>query len=90
MKQTLNVPIQIFCVVSTLGDFTPLKFRYEDEEHQIITVNINEILNHKETNFAGINEIRYTCNAFINNELKLFELKYSVTRHRWSFYQMLS
>ena len=53
-------------------------------------LNINEILSHKETNFAGTNEIRYTCNAFIGDELKMFELKYSVIQHKWSFFQMLS
>ena len=90
MKQTVNIPIQTFCVVSTLGDFTPIRFRFENEQHEIITVNINEILSHKETNFAGINEIRYTCNAFIGDELKMFELKYSVIQHKWSFFQMLS
>lgn len=90
MKHTLNIPIQTFCVVSTLGDFTPLRFRFENSEHEIITVNINEVLSRKETNFAGINEIKYVCNALIDEEMKMFELKYSIPTHRWSFFQMLN
>lgn len=90
MNQIKNVPIQTFCVVSMLGDFTPIRFRFEDNDHNIITVNINQILSHKETSFAGIKEIRYTCNALINNEMKMFELKYSIPSHKWSFFQMLN
>ncbi len=43
MELDANYPIQIFSVTSTLGEITPLRFRYENIEHEIITVNVDEI-----------------------------------------------
>ena len=90
MQQKFNIPIQTFCVVSTLGDFTPVRFRYEEPDHSIITVQINEILSHKETDFAGVHELRFTCDAIVEDERRIFELKYNVPHHKWSFVQLLN
>jgi hypothetical protein len=90
MMQTVNVPIQLYCVISTMGDLTPILFKYEDTEHNIVSVKIDEIISHKETKMAGIHEIKYTCAASYEKEQKLFELKYSVLSHKWSIFQILS
>lgn len=55
--ENVNLPIQIICCCSTLGEFTPLRFRFETEEHELITVQIESVLAHKETSFAGMREI---------------------------------
>ena len=44
----LNIPIQMFGACSTLGDMTPLWFRYENKEHGIITVKIESIVSSRE------------------------------------------
>ncbi|MBQ8148217.1 MAG: hypothetical protein IJ040_05440 [Lachnospiraceae bacterium] len=90
MEQAFNIPIQVFCVVSTLGDLTPVRFRFEAEDHQIITVEITEILSHKELRLAGTREILYTCSASIENQMQIFNLKYNVNLHRWIFARFLT
>lgn len=90
MEQTFNIPIQMFCVVSTSGDFTPVIFKFENEEHAIETIRINKIIAHKDTNFNGIHEIRYTCQANISGTSRLFSLIYNISSHKWRFFQMLS
>lgn len=90
MGTVLNLPIQLISSCSTQGEFTPLRFRYEDEEHNLITVQIAEILTHRENHYNGIHEIIYTCRADIYGESRLFDLRYNVSLHRFSVFQMLS
>ena len=90
MEQTVNIPIQIISVFSTLGDIKPLFFRLENEDHTIQTVKIDRILAHKETSINGIKEIRYTCEATIFEQTKLFTITYNIASHKWRLFQMLN
>lgn len=77
-------------VCSTMGELTPMRFRFESEEHTVETVKINQILSHKDTTFNGIKEIQYTCQAIIENEMKLFIIIYNISSHRWRLFKMLT
>lgn len=90
MEQTFNVPIQMFCVISTVGDFTPVIFKFENNDHAIETIRINQILSHKDTNYNGNHEILYTCQAQIDGINHIFTLTYSVASHRWRFFKLLT
>ena len=89
MEQTVNIPIQLISCCSTMGDITPLRFRFELEDHSLVTVNIDKILAHKDTSFNGIREIQYTCQANIAEEMKLFTLTYNINSHKWKLFRML-
>lgn len=90
MEQTINIPIQMFSVCSTVGDFTPVRFRFELEDHSIETVKIDNILSHKDTGYNGIKEIQYTCQAVIGGTSKYFTVVYNVTSHKWRLFRMLN
>ena len=91
MEDYGNFPIQLFCVVSTQGELTPLQFRYEDEEHTIHTVRIHRVLSHKSVQHAGSKAILYTCTACLEKEQETyFEIKYLIDRHKWIFSGRLS
>ena len=85
-----NLPIQLIASCSTLGDFTPLRFRYEDPEHRIQTVNIDRVLAEKTTVCGGVHCIQYTCAAAADGRERLFLIKYDVLRHTWMLVRMLS
>lgn len=85
-----NIPVQLISSCSTLGDLTPLRFRYENEEHSLSTVNIDAVLSIKENQYNGIHEIIYTCQAALNGTVHLFELKYNVSSHKWLIFRILS
>ena len=86
-----NIPIQVGCAVDTTGDITPLWFRYEDpEDYKLCTVKILNVLSHKEINPVGFKIIQFICTALIDESKRLFELRYSVGTHKWTFYQMLN
>lgn len=89
MEQTFNIPIQMISVCSTLGDFTPLRFRYENELHEVETVVISHVVARKETAFNGIRELQFTCEAQIGGILKLFIITYNIASHTWRFFKLL-
>ena len=83
MQQNLNYPVQMFCVMSTQGDVRPVKFKYEDPEHQIITVYVNEIHSHKEMTIGKGGSILFICGSELNEQNILYELRYEVGTHKW-------
>lgn len=90
METTINVPVQMISVCSTVGDLTPMRFRYEDEDHSIQTITIESVLGRKEVTFNGIREIQYTCKASILGISRVFILKYSISNTKWKLFQVLS
>lgn len=89
MRKTVNLPIQLISSCSTLGDITPIRFRYEDESHKLETVNIEEIINRKVSKINGIEEIIYTCKASLSGTITFFDLKYIISSHKWILFQIL-
>jgi hypothetical protein len=86
----MNIPIQLDSVCSTQGTFTPRWFRFEDEENQIQTVKIQRIVSEKELNYVGVRVLQYICAAAFKDEEKIFELRYYVGSHKWTFFKMLT
>ena len=86
----LNIPIQMFGACSTLGDMTPLWFRYENKEHGIITVKSESIVSSREEKFCGMEHISFVCWAVAEGQRRLIELRYRISTHKWSFFRTLS
>lgn len=90
MEQTINIPIQMICICSTMGELTPVRFRYESDNHLIETISVTDILSHKETVYNGIKEIQYTCRANISNRSHMFIIVYNISSHKWRLFKMLT
>ena len=75
----LNIPIQMFGACSTLGDMTPLWFRYENKDHGIITVKIESIVSSREEKFCGMEHISFVCWAVAEGQRRLIELRYRIS-----------
>lgn len=90
MQQTVNIPIQLISVCSTQGKLTPLSFRYEDENHEIITVKVLHTQCCRENHFVGINEDSFLCTALVNEIEHTFELNYNIPNHKWTLFWILS
>ncbi len=83
MQQIIDYPVQMISVFSTLGDVKPLRFKYEDPEHQIITVDVGNILAHKELTMGPGGSIIYTCESEIDGRNRLYEVRYQIGTHKW-------
>ena len=90
METEANYPIQLIAVTSTLGDITPLRFRYENGEHELITVNVDEIHARKEMTIGKGGSIIYTCASMIDDTKMLSQLRYEIGSHKWIFAGSLS
>ena len=79
-----NIPIQVLSCCSADGQFQPLRFRFEDEEHRLHTVQILEVVDVRNVTYVGIEAFRYLCKAEEDGTRHLYELNYAIRAHRWS------
>lgn len=76
-------PVDVICVYSANGDIRPLRFRMEDEDHQLLRVDIDEIISCREVQYVGIEAHIFLCRAMVQGKKTLFELKYTIRSHSW-------
>ena len=79
-----NIPIDVISICSADGEIRPLRFRMEDEEHQLLCVDIAEVISMKSVQYVGIEARTFLCYATIRGKRWLFELRYTIRSHSWS------
>lgn len=84
MDQTI-CPVDVIAICSANGDIRPLRLRMEDEKHQLLRVDIDEIVSIKAVQYVGIEAHIYLCRATVGGKAWLFELKYTIRSHSWCF-----
>lgn len=86
----VNIPIQMMCVTDTTGRMNPIRFKYESEEHEIVTIPIVRIVARDERNFVGIREKQFICSVVMDGIYRTVEIRYSVESQKWRIFQILS
>ena len=76
-------PVDVICVCSADGDIRPLRFRMEDEHHQLLRIDIEEIVSARDVQFVGIEARIFLCRATVGQRQWLFELRYTIRSHNW-------
>jgi len=79
----INCPVDVIAMYSANGDIRPLRFRMEDEDHQLRRIIIDEIVNSRRIQYVGIEAQVFLCRATVENRQWLFELKYTIRSHSW-------
>jgi hypothetical protein len=82
-----NLPVDVISMCSADGQIRPLRLRMEDEEHQLLRVDIDEIVSMKPVQFVGIEAQIFLCKATVKGKEWLFELKYTIRTHNWCLYR---
>lgn len=77
-------PVDVISMCSANGDILPLRMRLEDEDHQLLRVDIDEVVSSKEVQYVGIEAHVFLCKATVRGKKWLFELKYTIRSHSWS------
>ena len=80
-----NQPVDVISVCTADGEIRPLRLRMEDEQHQLLRIDIAEVVSVKPVQYVGIEANIYLCRAFVRDKEWLFELKYTIRSHMWSF-----
>ena len=78
-------PVDVISMCSANGDIRPLRFRMEDEQHQLLRVDIDEVVSCRPIQFVGIEAQIFLCRAMIKGKQSLFELRYTIRSHTWCF-----
>lgn len=76
-------PVDVISMCSANGDIRPLRFRMEDEEHQLLRVDIDEVVSWKPIQYVGIEAQIFLCRATVKGKRTLFELRYTIRSHSW-------
>ena len=84
MEQT-NTPVDVISMCSADGQIKPLRLRMETEDHQLLRVDIDEIISRKDVQYVGIEAQIFLCRATVEGKKWLFELKYTIRAHCWCF-----
>ena len=84
-----NLPIQVIVHCDAQGELRPLRFRYEDRQHQIHTVQVEQVTDSRKVEFVGIEAILYLCKAKTDGKEHLYELKYTVQTHKWVLFRQI-
>ena len=82
-----NVPVQMLASCGTDGELRPLRFRLEEPDHTLSTVNVTELVNTRKVDYVGLEAFVFLCRADMDGREKLFELKYTVRTHRWVLFR---
>ena len=86
MQQSI-CPVDVICVCSADGEIKPLRFRMEDEEHQLLRVDIDEVISVRAIQYVGIEAQIFLCRATVQGKQWLFELKYTIRSHSWCLFR---
>lgn len=81
--EKINSPVDVISVCSANGDIRPLRLRMESEDHQLLRVDIDEIVSSKKIQYVGIEAQIFLCRATVRGKEWLFELKYTIRSHSW-------
>ena len=76
-------PVDVISMCSANGDILPLRLRMEDEEHQLLRIDIEEVISSKEIQYVGIEAHVFLCRATVREKQWLFELRYTIRTHSW-------
>ena len=78
-----NKPVDVISMCSADGSIRPLRLRLEDEAHQLLRIDIDEVISSKEIQYVGIEAQIFLCRAWVQQREWVFELKYTIRTHSW-------
>ena len=81
--EQVNTPVDVISICSANGEIRPLRLRMESEDHQLLRVDIDEVISSKQVQYVGIEAIVFLCRATVEDKNWLFELKYTIRTHSW-------
>ena len=81
--EQVNMPVDVISMCSANGQIRPLRLRMETEDHQLMRVDIDEIVSSKSIQYVGIEAIVFLCRATVEGKEWLLELKYTIRTHSW-------
>ena len=85
----VNIPAQVIVHCEAGGELRPLRFRYEDDRHEVHTVQVDRITDSRKTAFVGIDAIHCICKGYEDGKEHMYELRYTIASHKWVIFRRI-
>ena len=82
-----NSPVDVISICTADGEIRPLRLRMETDTHQLLRIDIAEVISCKNVQYVGIEAQIFLCKAIVEGRQWLFELKYTIRTHSWCLYR---
>jgi hypothetical protein len=82
MEQNI-FPVDVISVCSAAGMIRPLRVRMESDSHQILRIDIDQIISVRHIQYVGIEAQIFLCRGMVSEKELLFELQYTIRTHTW-------
>ena len=84
-----NCPVDVISLCSAEGKIQPLRLRVHDENHEMLRIDIAEVVSTKTISYVGVEAQIFLCRANVWGREWLFELKYQLRSHSWRIVRRL-
>lgn len=76
-------PVDMLVWFGLDGQPHPVRFRFEDN-----IIQINKVITHAAEKTAGNNTLVFTCQSIINQQDRVFELRYELRTCKWTLFKI--
>ncbi len=80
--------VEVLAIFDQSGHVRPLRFRIEDNMGERKTIKVDRIILAEVEKLAGNVMIKYRCQSIIDNQSRVFELKYERDTYKWYLFKM--
>jgi hypothetical protein len=87
VEQTMR-SVDVISVCNADGKIRPLRLQLQDEQHQLLRINIDEVVSTKEITHVGVEAQIFVCRARVWEKSWVLELKYLFRSHTWKLQRM--
>ena len=81
--------VDVISVCRADGSIEPLRLRVEGEQHQLIRVDIEEVVSRREIPYVGMEAHVFLCRGTMEHQSCMFEIMYLFRAHCWRILRRL-
>ena len=86
--KVLALPIEMVSYTDKKGAIKPIRFRMQIDDEPMQVIKIDKVIVKDTEKLAGNIMIVYKCQSLIDNDIKLFEIKYEIATCKWILFKI--
>ncbi len=86
--KVLALPIEMVSYTDNNGAIKPIRFRMQVNDEPMKVIKIDKVIIKDTEKFAGNIMIVFKCQSLIEDDTKLFEIKYELSTCKWILYKI--
>lgn len=86
--QVLAKPICVVSWTDEKGVIHPVRIKVQKEDESEVIIKVDRVIITEKEKLAGNEMLLFRCQSVINNQQRLFELKYELKTCKWMLFKM--